>query len=347
MLVAANWALAIQESFAQPFETSEMGLIAIRPDADGAGPSHIFWLQDDKFAVVDPLKSQILIYREGDLRAAFTKKIPFGFDPYRLVRGPSDVAIVDETEKQVLRVPRELTSDRPLPGVEVVTSRNVDFQPTKAKRHNGARITLLPANKRPLEVVATGQSPYLASARELESDREGNRYVLWKETWCESPIKVQVFVGRYDRAGQLNALVNLPLEKMKKVGFDYATVSPSGRLFTIAQDQPSQFHVKIFDFKDMHRPTASTTSRFPRRNDLQTTEPCMPGRLETDEPMSSTAVEVEELGPTQIADTSEAPEDVPPSKFPRTDRPGILKRAAAFTTLKWTLNESNVRPPCR
>ena len=97
-----------EEVRAQAPPLAGLGVIQIRPWADGAGPSHIFWLTGNRFAVVDPLKSQILVYVEGSTSAEFAKDIPSDFSPYRLVRRAAEIAIVDESERRMLRVPRDL-----------------------------------------------------------------------------------------------------------------------------------------------------------------------------------------------------------------------------------------------
>jgi cell wall-associated NlpC family hydrolase len=312
-----------------------LGVIEIRPWADGAGPSHIFWLTGNRFAVVDPLKSQILVYVEGSTSAEFAKDIPSDFSPYRLVRRAAEITIVDESERRMLRVPRDLHANSRELRSEPLAGKTVHVRRARVVRNADGAVTLRPAGRAPIKVLATGKSPYLASARELESDSAGNRYVLWKEIWCESPLEVQVFVGRYNRNGRLDARTRIPLEEMVKVGFDYAAISPSGSLFTIGYRHDKQaFVIEKFEFRDMQLRQ-------------QSTELCEAGDLPQDEPISSQRIEVEDMGASRpTANPDDVPDDPPASRFTRTTRKSILKRAREFLDATWTLHADNKKPPC-
>jgi hypothetical protein len=324
-----------QEVRAQALPAGGLGVIQIRPWADGAGPSHIFWLSGDRFAVVDPLKSQILVYVEGSTSAEFAKDIPSDFSPYRLVRRAAEITILDESERRMLRVPRDLRADSRELRSEPLAGKPAHVRRARVERNGAGAVTLRPAGRAPIKVVATGKSPYLASARELESDNAGNRYVLWKEIWCASPLEVQVFVGRYNRNGRLDARTRIPLEEMVKVGFDYAAISPSGSLFTIGYRHDKQaFVIEKFEFRDMQLPQ-------------QSTELCETGNLAQDEPISSQRIEVEDMGAGRpSANPDDVPDDPPASRFTRTTRKSILKRAREFVDATWTLQADNKNPPC-
>jgi hypothetical protein len=320
---------------AQAPPSGGLGVIQIRPWADGAGPSHIFWLTGDRFAVVDPLKSQILVYVEGSTSAEFAKDIPSDFSPYRLVRRAAEIIIVDESERRMLRVPRDLRASSRELRSEPLAGKTAHVRRARVVRNGDGAVTLRPAGRTPIKVVATGKSPHLASARELESDSAGNRYVLWKEIWCESPLEVQVFVGRYNRNGLLDARTRIPLEEMVKVGFDYAAISPSGLLFTIGYRHDKQaFVIEKFEFRDMQLPQ-------------QSTELCETSNLPQDEPISSQRIEVEEMGAERsTANPDDVSDDPPASRFTHTTRKSILKRAREFVGATWTLQADNKKPPC-
>jgi len=324
-----------EEVRGQALPSGGLGVIQIRPWADGAGPSHIFWLTGNRFAVVDPLKSQILVYVEGSTSAEFAKDIPSDFSPYRLVRRAAEITIVDESERRMLRVPRDLRADSRELRSEPIARKSAHVRRARVVRNGGGAVTLRPAGRAPIKVVATGKSPYLASARELESDSAGNRYVLWKEIWCESPIEVQVFVGRYNRNGRLDARTRIPLEAMVKVGFDYATISPSGSLFTIGYRGDKQaFVIEKFEFRDMQLRE-------------QSIEPCEASNLPQDEPISSQRIEAEDMGARRpTANPDEVPDDPPAGGFVRTTRKSILTRAREFVDASWTLHADNQKPPC-
>jgi cell wall-associated NlpC family hydrolase len=312
-----------------------LGVIEIRPWADGAGPSHIFWLTGNRFAVVDPLKSQILVYVEGSTSAEFAKDIPSDFSPYRLVRRAAEITIVDESERRMLRVPRDLHANSRELRSEPLAGKTVHVRRARVVRNADGAVTLRPAGRAPIKVLATGKSPYLASARELESDTAGNRYVLWKEIWCESPLEVQVFVGRYNRNGRLDARTRIPLEEMVKVGFDYAAISPGGSLFTIGYRHDKQaFVIEKFEFRDMQLRQ-------------QSTELCETSDLPQDEPISSQRIEVEDMGASRpTANPDDVPDDPPASRFTRTTRKSIITRAREFLDATWTLHADNKKPPC-
>ena len=137
---------------AQAPPSGGLGVIEIRPWADGAGPSHIFWLTGDRFAVVDPLKSQILVYVEGSTSAEFAKDIPSGFSPYRLVRRAAEIAIVDESERWMLRVPRDLRADSRELRPEPLGGRTAHVRRARVVRNNAGAVTLRPAGRAPVKV---------------------------------------------------------------------------------------------------------------------------------------------------------------------------------------------------
>jgi hypothetical protein len=84
---------------------------------------------------------------------------------------------------------------------------------------------------------------YLASVRELERIGDGRRYVLWKEYYLSEPppgqedeqkIRVNVYVGRFEKNGTLSGIASLPLPAMSRVGFDYVTIMPDGTIALLA-----------------------------------------------------------------------------------------------------------------
>src|SRR5262245_23211467 len=83
--------------------------IEVRPDQDGAGPSHIFHLHDNVVAVIDPLDGTISVYGDKQSTALKTARMPAGFRPWRLVRQPASVAIISENGKSRIDVGRDET----------------------------------------------------------------------------------------------------------------------------------------------------------------------------------------------------------------------------------------------
>src|SRR5262245_2526931 len=153
-----------EEVRAQAPPSGGLGVIQIRSWADGAGPSHIFWLTGNRFAVVDPLKSQILVYVEGSTSAEFAKDIPSDFSPYRLVRRAAEITIVDESERRMLRVPRDLRADSRELRAEPLAGRTAHVRRARVVRNSDGAVTLRPAGRAPIKVVATGILPARASS---------------------------------------------------------------------------------------------------------------------------------------------------------------------------------------
>jgi hypothetical protein len=191
-------------------------------------------------AVVDPLDGTISAYADTHGAPVRTASIPVGFHPWRLVRLPSSVAIISEDGRiEVARDqtawPREFAlsehhaSDAAYRVAPLVrTSAGISLQPFR-----GAAA---------LPIRAIGPY-YVASARELERFGDGRRYVLWKEFYMSEPppeesdeqrIKVNVYVGRFEREGTLSGLATLPIAVMSRVGFDYATILPDGTIALLA-----------------------------------------------------------------------------------------------------------------
>src|SRR5262245_60912107 len=84
--------------------------IPVRESRDGAGPSHIFALQGDVLAVVDPLGGTIAAYRTADGTVAKSARLPQRARPWRLTRSENAVVIISEDRTQKIVVPREIAA---------------------------------------------------------------------------------------------------------------------------------------------------------------------------------------------------------------------------------------------
>jgi hypothetical protein len=214
----------------------------VRQDHDGAGPSHIFHLHDSVVAVVDPLDGTISAYADTHDAPVRTASIPVGFHPWRLVRLPGSVAIISEDGHSRIEVARDQAAWPREFAVSEHHASDAAYRIAPLLRTPGG-ISLQPfrgAGALPIRAIGPY---YVASARELERFGDGRRYVLWKEYCLSEPppeepdeqrIKVNVYVGRFERDGRLSGLAALPIAVMSRVGFDYATVLPDGTMALLA-----------------------------------------------------------------------------------------------------------------
>lgn len=228
--------------------------ITVRPEQDGAGPSHIIYLQNDYVAVVDPLDAKILAFKLcGDRRSCadgrdnssgrIDRSYSVGHRFGRIVRQETQIVLITEDGTRKMTVPRDVTKWPSEFNVEAHNRSDRTLTPRQLERNTNDRLTILPqGTSTKLPIRAIGPS-YLASARELESDRDGRRYVLWKEFRFndsrpfkvnERTIHVDVYVGRFDRDGKLTGIATIPRDKMNRIGFDYVTITPDGSALLLA-----------------------------------------------------------------------------------------------------------------
>jgi hypothetical protein len=212
-----------------------IGVIEVREEVDGAGPSNVFHLRGNVVVLADPLKANIKAFDMGSKTAAGSCAIPREFRPWRLVRGRDPVSIVDEAERRTLDIPRKQVFGA---GCALKTR---PFSAARDGYHRLRRVDnrTIAVPPRPRErgtALAVRSAAYeLLSARELEQDRNGNRYVLAKVLQPEDPARpgrlgVTVTVLRYDARGRMNGAYRVPFEERKKRAFDYVAVLPGGDL---------------------------------------------------------------------------------------------------------------------
>src|SRR6516225_5145101 len=216
--------------------------IEVRQDHDGAGPSHIFHLHDSVVAVVDPLDGTISAHADTYGAPVRTASMPVAFRPWRLVRLPASIAIISEDGRSRIEVARDQTAWPREFALSENHASDAAYRVAPLVR-TSAGISLQPfrgAGALPIRAIGPY---YVASARELERFGDGRRYVLWKEYYMSEPppeepdeqrIKVNVYVGRFERDGTLSGLAALPIAVMSRVGFDYATILPDGTIALLA-----------------------------------------------------------------------------------------------------------------
>jgi hypothetical protein len=214
---------------------SPIGVIQVREEVDGAGPSNVFHLRDNIVGLADPLKADIKAFNMATKKALGSCAMPRDFRPWRLVRGRNSVSIVDEAEEVTLDIPRAqafgagcVLKTRPFSAardgyhrLRRVDQRTIAVPPRPSERGN------------PLAVRSAAYE--LLSARELERDGNRNRYVLAKVLQPEDRARpgrlgVTVTVVRYDSRGRMNGAFRVPFEERKKRAFDYVTVLVGGDL---------------------------------------------------------------------------------------------------------------------
>jgi hypothetical protein len=324
--------------------------IAIREDRDGAGPSHIFHLHDNVVAVVDPLDGFISAYRDGQNTALKTAAMPAGFRPWRLVRQPTAVVIISEDETSRIEVGRD---EARWPAQFNATPHDVandQFRVPPVMRTRSGLMLKAFRGKPALQVRPIGPY-YLASMRELERIGDGRRYVLWKEFYLSEPprdqlddqrIKVNVYVGRFEKNGVLSGIAPLPLAGMSRVGFDYATIMPDGTIALLASlssnGKAGPFKIYRLNFETPSKDLVEL-QRARGRAKRWASPPPLSNLLPLIEPSDTAIVS---LGDERQPISSEAG-----AKNTAALKPAELrKRMDAYRDHAWTLTEENLRNPC-
>jgi hypothetical protein len=323
--------------------------IEIRKDRDGAGPSHIFHLHDNVVAVVDPLEGVISAYRDTDDTAVKTALMPTGFRPWRLVRQPASVAIISEDGKRRIDVgrdeshwPREFTT-------AAHDGKNPAYRiPPVVRTRSGLTLRAF-RGERALAIRAVGPY-YLASARELDRIGDGRRYVLWKEYYLSEPppdqpdeqrIKVNVYIGRFEKDGTLSGIARLPRAAMSRIGFDYATIMPDGTIALLASlissDKPGPFKIYRLPFRTPSPQLVKLEKTKGRAHHWPLPPPLSP-MFPLIEPTDATTLDVGEEGPPAAQGRPDGAEAV--------TRPSMRQAMNAYRDHHWTLTDDNLRNPC-
>jgi hypothetical protein len=158
------------------------------------------------------------------------------------VRQPSTVVIISEDEKSRIEIGRDESRWPNKFDASPHDTTEARFRMAPVVRTRSGLMLKASRGDRALAVRPVGPY-YLASMRELERIGDGRRYVLWKELYLSDPprdqlddqrIKVDVYVGRFEKNGTLSGIAPLPLAGMSRVGFDYATIMPDGTIALLA-----------------------------------------------------------------------------------------------------------------
>jgi hypothetical protein len=322
--------------------------IEVRQDRDGAGPSHIFHLHDDVVAVVDPLDGTVSAYADRHGTPLRSAGLPVGFRPWRLVRLPTSIAIISEDGRSRIEVGRDQAAwPREF---ELIEHHDADaaYRVSPLVR-TGWGVLLKPfRGAGALRIRAIGPY-YLASARELERFGDRRRYVLWKEFYMSEPppgederrVKVNVYVGRFERDGTLSGIAPLPIAVMSRVGFDYATVLPDGTIALLASiitdGKPGPF--KIYDLAfQTPSPYLVALQKAVGRPRHWAYAPAPADIFPVPEP-KPVAVATAWAGQSSGADAADDMQQ-PPSRVE------MRRQMDAYRDHRWTLSEANRRNPC-
>jgi len=323
--------------------------IEIRKDRDGAGPSHIFYLHDNVVAVVDPLEGVISAYRDTDDAAVKTASMPIGFRPWRLVRRPASVAIISEDGKRRIDVGRD---ESHWPGEFTAAAhdgKDATYRiPPVVRTRSGLTLKAF-RGERALAIRAVGPY-YLASARELDRIGDARRYVLWKEYYLSEPpadepdeqrIKVNVYVGRFEKDGTLSGIARLPRAAMSRIGFDYATIMPDGTIALLASlissDKPGPFKIYRLPFQTPSPQLVKLQKAKGRPRHWPLPPPLSP-MFPLIEPTDSTTLDVGEEGRPAGQSRPDGAADV--------TRSSMRQAMNAYRDHEWTLTDDNLRNPC-
>jgi hypothetical protein len=325
--------------------------IEVRPDQDGAGPSHIFHLHDNVVAVVDPLDGTISVYGDKQSTALKTARMPASFRPWRLMRRPASVAIISENGKSRIDVGRDETK-WPLEFVAAAhDGKEAAYQAPPVMRTLSGLTLKRFRGVGALPIRAIGPY-YLASARELERIGDGRRYVLWKEYYLSDPppghldeqrIIVDVYVGRFEKDRRLSGIAPLPLAAMSRTGFDYVTIMPDGTIALLASlisnDKAGPFKIYRLPFQVPSPELVALQSETgrPRRW-------TMPPRLSELFPMIQPAdANIVNVGDDQQPSASGRAAGTA-ATLTRSD---FRRQMDAYRDHRWTLTGDNRRNPCR
>jgi hypothetical protein len=321
--------------------------IEVRQDRDGAGPSHIFHLHDGVLAVVDPLDGTVSAYADRHGTPLRSASLPVGFRPWRLVRLPGSVAIISEDGRSRIEIGRDQTAwPREFEPIEHHAGDATYRVPPLVRVPSG--VLLLPfRGAGALRIRAIGPY-YVASARELERFGDGRRYALWKEFYMSEPppgeaderrVKVNVYVGRFERDGTLSGIATLPIAVMSRVGFDYASILPDGTIALLASivtdGKPGPF--KIYDLAfQAPSPYLAALQKVVGRPRHWAHAPASADIFPAVEPQP-VAIATAWVGRGSGADTTD---DGAPS------RSQMRREMDAYRDHRWTLSEANRRNPC-
>ena len=327
--------------------------IPVREERDGAGPSHIFHLQDDYVAVVDPLDAKVIAFRvcraaAGCEISRIEREFPSGTRLRRLIRERDRIMLISEGEDRQLVIPRNVSAWPDRFDLKEYDRADHGLNPPAIKRNTYDRLTFPARAGLPALAIRTLGPNYLASARELEQDTAGRRYVLWKElsfhdshpfdAWSRR-VRVGVYVGRFERNGVLSGIATIPRNHMSRIGFDYVTILPSGSVLLLASINRKGFEITE---RAMSPPDEMTVATFQSKK---------PATAWASPPPPE---QVGVIATPKGKRVGDAGDETPVGAPERTEwTGGFISRKAlrdamdAFRDERWYPSDDNLRNPCK
>ena len=327
--------------------------IPVREERDGAGPSHIFHLQDDYVAVVDPLDAKVIAFRVCRVAAGceisrIEREFPSGTRLRRLIRERDRIMLISEGEDRQLVIPRNVSAWPDRFDLKEYDRADHGLNPPAIKRNTYDRLTFPARAGLPALAIRTLGPNYLASARELEQDTAGRRYVLWKElsfhdshpfdAWSRR-VRVGVYVGRFERNGVLSGIATIPRNHMSRIGFDYVTILPSGSVLLLASINRKGFEITE---RAMSPPDEMTVATFQSKK---------PATAWASPPPPE---QVGVIATPKGKRVGDAGDETPVGAPERTEwTGGFISRKAlrdamdAFRDERWYPSDDNLRNPCK
>ena len=218
-------------------------------------------VSEGAFYVLDAATRRVLVYDEpGRLTSVHSipPDIQLAGSVSLVVGGPDDIQIQSGRGEERLTGGQRERSGAPSTQLSTPTPAGVVESRFERDAHDKGVLKLGSGIGRErtrgeslsLEIDA---SEYLASAEFLAVDNLGRLYVLAEELATdESEFDVRTSVRRYSRAGQLEAVAQVPLESVDFLANRYVTVVPEGEVYFL-QSQAEQVRILRLSFAD---PTA-------------------------------------------------------------------------------------------
>lgn len=319
-----------REQSAAPFSfrasPTQLNMVQTAPEQIGQVPGDFFWIRQGLQAVRDPVDGA-LVFLNDEGRVLGRATLPAGFDINQIVGEPGQVRLVGESRHVV--VPRNIDpaatpslQDGPVIGMSSARQlRLVRRGPQHLALEDERR-----AGGRALDVrsVAGG---HLAQAYDVGPGSGDHRYVVSEEIISAKPsLQVRVFVQRFDRDGKLTGLVSVPLDGMDTIPHDFITVTGDGSVRVLAAQGSG---VKIKEFGFVPPPQGN------RRGDAELRSL---GRALREVPVDTNLRRPEGTQRFLPPEASQFRVVVP---TPPISRDQILKNAAEYLSVNWTMGPEN------
>jgi hypothetical protein len=219
---------------ATPAGPKPLNMVRNAPEELGQVPDHFFWLREGLQAAQDPIDGD-LVFITNEGRIAGRAALPPGFVIGKVVTDNGEVRLLDSAGRLQVSIARNIDARnvKSLQALPVMANMGRRIEVTR----RGPDLLILREqgrDARRLEVrsVAGGR---LAQAYEIGSPSVDRRYIVSEEVVATVPsLKVNVFVRRFDAAGQVTGIVYIPLDGFEVVPHDFIAVDGQGRVRVLA-----------------------------------------------------------------------------------------------------------------